>query len=136
MIGTQTRQSYEEKGRLAVIFAAPLLPGKAEAWRRFIQEMTGLRRHDYEASRQRLGITAEWIWLIPAGPQETVVILVKATRPEQVLDRIAASDWPFESWFRQQLLALHGLDLTQSPHLTLSELMLAWHAPAEKASLY
>lgn len=45
---------------MAVIaFAAPILPGKLEAWMRFTQEMLGARRQDYEASRRRLGITRE-----------------------------------------------------------------------------
>ena len=52
-----------------VAFVAPLLPGKAEDHGRFCDELDGARRDEYEASRQRLGITREAAWHqeTPAG---------------------------------------------------------------------
>ena len=36
--------------------AFPILPGKTDDWRRFIGELNGARRQEYEASRKALGI--------------------------------------------------------------------------------
>ncbi len=37
----------------------PLLPGKTEGWKRWSQEMAGARFREFQASRNRLGITKE-----------------------------------------------------------------------------
>ena len=36
--------------------AIPILPGKTEAWRSFIDELAGSRKSDFDASRRRLGV--------------------------------------------------------------------------------
>ena len=48
-----------------IIWAAPLLPGRSEAWRRFCQELMGSQRAQYVNSRRRLGIGHEEAWLVP-----------------------------------------------------------------------
>ena len=47
-----------------ITLTLPIIVGKVEAWRRFCQEMSGLRLHSYEASRRRLGITCERMALL------------------------------------------------------------------------
>jgi len=37
----------------------PLLPGKTEDWKRWVQEMAGARLSEFQASRKRLGITGK-----------------------------------------------------------------------------
>ena len=95
-----------------IIFVLPILPGKSEAWRRFIQEMLGSHRLEYEASRHRLGIYAErsWISQIPSGKQ--AIIAIEVENLEQVLLNLGNSTAPFDDWFRKQVLALQGVDLT------------------------
>lgn len=100
-----------DQGGFSIVLAAPILPSKAEAWRRFVQEMTASHRHEYEASRLGLGITAEWVWLAEGRAGETALVAIKAARPERVLAEIAASKRPFDHWYTQQLLTLLGLDL-------------------------
>ena len=115
-----------DNGRLAIILVAPVLPGQSEAWRRFVQEMTGLRRHEYEASRRRLGVASEWIWLVEARSGVTAVIAVRAAQPEQIMAGIAASDQPFDHWYCQQLLALLRLDKDQLHANPTPELLWGW----------
>ena len=50
-----------------VVLTFPILGGKAEAWRRFCQEMAGSRASLYEASRRRLGITRERMVLVESA---------------------------------------------------------------------
>jgi hypothetical protein len=114
--------------RQEIVLVLPILPGKSEAWRRFIQEMLGSRRLEYEASRHRLGIYAERIWIsqVPLGKQ--AIITMETEDLEQVLLSLANSAAPFDDWFRNQVLALQGLDLTQSPHRILPDLISEWRA--------
>jgi hypothetical protein len=109
-----------------IIIVAPILPGKAEAWRRFIQEISGSRRQEHEASRQRLGIRAEWVWINETRQRTRGIILIAAEHLEQALVALVTSDHPFDRWFREQLLALQGLDLTQLDPAFLPDLVFAW----------
>jgi hypothetical protein len=112
-----------------VVLVAPILPGKAEAWRRFTQEMLGSRRRDYEASRRRLGIRAEHAWISESPRGDLAImtlVLTEVERLDQVLARLAASEHPFDRWLRRQMLELHGLDVTQPPPGLLSELIFEW----------
>ena len=110
-------------GRFALILAAPILPGKTEAWRRFVQETSELHRHEYEASRRHLGIVAEWLWLVTIERRETAVIAVMATRPERIWGEIAVSERLFDLWYRQQLVRLLGIEL---PSVPPAELVWSW----------
>ena len=110
-------------GRFALILTAPILPGQTEAWRRFVQEMNTLRRHEYEASRRQLRIASEWWWLVMVGRQETAIIAVSAVQPERIWTEIADSQRPFDLWYRQQLDRLLGVELPSMPPI---EMVWSW----------
>lgn len=96
-----------------MILAAPILPGKEEAWRRFCQEMRGSRRRQYEESRRALGIVREEARLVPTPQGSMAVINIAAPDLAEALRRLATSQRPFDCWFRHNVLEIHGLDLTQ-----------------------
>jgi len=91
----------------------PLLPGKQEAWRRFCQVLQGSRRGDFEAWRERMGITRQEVWLSQTAQVDLVRIHLEVERPERVVTDLTVSPHPFERWLPQQMLELHGLDLEQ-----------------------
>ena len=41
-------------------FAAPVLPGKTEEWRKFCDELNNQRKAAFSATNQRLGLTGMW----------------------------------------------------------------------------
>jgi hypothetical protein len=106
-----------------VCFAAPLLPGTTSLDR---EEMLscwhGDRSDEHSASRERLGITREAVWIQPTPAGDLAVVLIEATDLGQAMFGIATSQEPFDVWFRQHLATVHGLDLTQG--MTLPELVL------------
>ena len=107
----------------------PILPGKQEEWRRFCQELQGSRRCQYKESRQRLGITKELVWLhssLRTLQGEMVIVSLEAEHPEVLLPQLVASGLPFDRWFRQQLLELHGLDITEVLSRPPAELVFVW----------
>lgn len=107
----------------AITFALPILPGKQEAWRRCLQEMLDVYRSDYEAFRRRLAMTKVSVWLTEMPGGNMVIVHIEAEEPETILPKLAASDLPFDRWLRQQVLELHGLDVTQ-PTRMVTELLL------------
>jgi hypothetical protein len=94
-----------------IVLTFPILNGKVEAWRRFCQELYGFRRKPYEASRQRLGITHERLALVETSFGSTAVTTLEASDVAQALGQIIASILPFDVWYREKLLELHGVNL-------------------------
>jgi steroid delta-isomerase-like uncharacterized protein len=95
-----------------VTFAAPILPGKLEAWRRFAQEVEGSRDEEHAESRRRLGMTRERSWLQQTPGGDLALISFDAADPGRAFAGLATSNAPFDRWFREKVLELHGLDLT------------------------
>ncbi|GAC1348963.1 MAG: hypothetical protein NVSMB27_18630 [Ktedonobacteraceae bacterium] len=112
----------------ALAFVSPILPGKHEAWRRFCQELLESRRYEYEQSRRQLGVTKELAWWMQTAQGEMAIVYLETEHPNQVFPRMAESNLPFDSWFRQQMLELHGLDITRSPQGPPNELIFVWQS--------
>lgn len=94
-----------------IVLTFPILNGKVEAWRRFCQELYGFRRESYENSRQRLGITLERMALVETAFGATSVTTLEAPDAAKALGQIIASILPFDIWYREKLLELHGVNL-------------------------
>jgi hypothetical protein len=107
-------------------FVLPILPDKQEAWRRFYQELSGVRHREYEASRERLGITSERASLSQTARGESAIISIEAEEPEQVISKLAASDLPFDCWLRKKVLELYGYDLMAKRAAPSTELIFVW----------
>lgn len=112
----------------SVILAAPLLPDKAEAWRRFCQEMMGRRRQQYERSRRRLEISREAAWLVPVAGGDLAIIAIAAPNLAAALHKMAISQQPFDRWFRRTIFEIHGVDLADTL-LPPGEPTLQWSCP-------
>jgi hypothetical protein len=54
------------------------------------------------------------------------LVYFEVDQSEQVLFKVAASDHPFDRWFRQQLLELHGLDGMERLPGPLHEVIFVW----------
>jgi hypothetical protein len=94
-------------------FAIPILPGQEETDRLLVRDMLGARRAEYEASRKRLGLTAERVWL-QSTPQGTMaVVYLEADDLATMFHGLATSQEPFDIWWRGEILKIHGLDLSQ-----------------------
>jgi hypothetical protein len=123
-------------GRTSVL-AWEVSADREEPWRRFLQELSGPRHGEYTESRRRLGISAEFIWLAPRRlGGGTAVVYLEAEdlhwTPGRALRELAASDDPFDSWFRAQMRELFGCDFARSPLMPGGEFLFGWReAPDE-----
>jgi hypothetical protein len=94
-----------------VALVVPLLPGKTEDHRQLCEEIVGARREEYEASRQRLGITREAAWHQETPDGTVAVICVEADDPRSAARGMGTSSDPFDVWFRERVRDIHGIDL-------------------------
>ena len=104
----------------------PLAPGQAEAWRRWTQELSGVRKLEFADACRRLGILRVVAWSTEIEHAEVVILYVETSQPEQGFSLLAASQEPFDLWLKQQLSTLHGLDLTQLMRAFRGDLVFAW----------
>lgn len=106
---------WKDSNMGVVAFVAPLLPGKAEDHRQFCEELVGTRREEYEASRQRLGITREAAWHQETPAGTVSVICLEADDPGSAMQGMGTSSDPFDEWFRERVRDIHGVDLASPP---------------------
>ena len=85
----------------AVAFCAPILPGKEETDRKGFEEVLGPRREEYDASRRRAGITRETVWHQETPEGTVAVVYLEADDIPASMQGLAASDDPFDEWFRE-----------------------------------
>jgi len=115
-------------------FTAPIHAGQAEAWRRFTQELLGSQRPAHEASRRRLRVWHESVWLGEARAGELAIVQLEADDPHTLLARQAASELPFDRWFGDRWLGLTGCELGRAARAGRLEHIFEWNAAERSAA--
>jgi hypothetical protein len=106
-----------------VAMAIPILPGKTEQVRQFARELSGSRKAEFQASRQKLGAhERSFLQSTPAG--DVVIVTLEADDPGAAFARFGEGTDEFTRWFVQQVKELHGFDLTQPPPGPVPELLV------------
>ena len=102
-----------------LLFALPLKPGKLDAYRAFVKEATGPRKHEYADLLKRYGLKTVKVWYAKLAGKEYMMVLHDAE--EDALERLkgwASSMHPFDRWFTEQLLNCYEVkDMEQGPEL-------------------
>jgi hypothetical protein len=89
----------------------PVLPGKEGAGRKFAEECMGPRRKECVEYLKRVGILEE-TWHLQKTPMGSfVVVHFESEDPAKAFKTLAESSHPFETWFKQQVLQVSGVDL-------------------------
>lgn len=98
----------------AIAFALPLLPGKTDLDREVMTACwRGERKAAYEDSRRRAGITRESTWIQATPGGDVAVVFLEADDLATAFQTIAASEEPFDAWFRAHVREVHGIDLAE-----------------------
>jgi hypothetical protein len=104
--------------RQTLCFALPLLPGATDADRdAMLACWRGERAADHRASRARHGITREATWIQPTPGGDAAIVLLESDDLAASLYGIATSNEPFDAWFRDHVLRVHGVDLAAGMNL-------------------
>jgi hypothetical protein len=108
-------------------FAIPIVPGRTDDFRSAHRRFALERRMEFEASRQELGVLAEYGFLqhTPAG--DLAVVVFEVEDPSRFLTGMATSANALDVDFRSYLRETFGLDVTQ-PSSPPSESVFQWHS--------
>lgn len=107
----------------SLAIALPCLPGGAGRLRALAEELSGPRRSEFEDFHRRVGLTAER-WFLQRAPEGELLILNLEGDPAGALAKLAISDHSFDTWFRNAVRDVHGVDLSQPPAGPPPELVL------------
>lgn len=83
-------------------FTQLINPGKREEAKAIFEEVSGPRRDEYEASRHRLGIRKEKVWLQSLPQGEMAVVYWEGDDPRAALEEFASSGDPFDEWLKER----------------------------------
>jgi hypothetical protein len=81
----------------------PIDPARLEAWRGFVEELTGPRRIEWAQSHRRRGVTRVVISLAGPDDQPFSVVLFEAADPDAADALLHTSNDPFDVWLRERL---------------------------------
>jgi hypothetical protein len=100
-----------------ITWFAPILPGKLEAWKALDAEMSGARAAEHKRSRERMGITREVASHMQTPQGDFVCLFHEAENLAKAFETLATSEDPYDVWFREHLVELHGLtaEMLQGP---------------------
>ena len=107
------------------LFAAaiPILPGKTDAWRQFVDELAGARKAEFDASRRRHGVRERtFLQQTPMG--DFAVVTLEGDDPAGAFLRFAQDSDEFATWFKDRLREVHGVDPDAPPPGPLPELVV------------
>ncbi len=101
----------------------PILPGKTNQWKKFINDLTGKYYDDFAESRKRLGVHERTFFqTTPQG--DFVIVTLEGNEPEKAFTDFAKTNDEFTNWFSAQVKEIHGFDLSTPPQGPLPELVV------------
>lgn len=114
----------------AFAFVLPILPGQEETVRSMGEAVSGSGkfREEYEASRKRLGISEEKVWVQRTPIGHAIVVYWETEDPQRTLREIADSQDEFDKRFIELIrTAAPGINLSDEQPLS-NELLFTWQA--------
>lgn len=104
-VGVWTDPDMSGRGR-GFAFCAPALPGTDDAGRAFSREAFITRRDEMTASRRAFSQVVEVVTLLNTPMGSILGIYLEGDDPVESNRLFAASDAPFDRWFKDQLATL------------------------------
>jgi hypothetical protein len=105
------------------VLAAPVLSGKLEKWKSMMKEVKGPRRKAYQASRKKMGIKHERVFLQHSPMGDFALVSFEGKDTSRVIEKFMKSKDPFDMWFAKNLQEIHGIEVSTSP-MEINEIYL------------
>lgn len=94
--------------------AIPIPPGKTEQWKKFIGELSGPRLKEFAENRKKLGVRERtFLQHTPMG--DFVVVTLEGADPGGAFAKFGQGTDAFTTWFKGQVMEIHGMDLSAPP---------------------
>ncbi len=100
-----------------------IMPGKTREYLDFAREMKDVRPGEHAASRRRLGIATERVWIEPTNAGDVLLYYLEGDDLEKSFRGLADSKDSFDVWFKGRFLDITGVDLGRPEAVELGELV-------------
>jgi hypothetical protein len=122
-----------------VVMALPILAGKTEAVKSWMEELKGPRCDELRNYLERAGLSRESWYLQTSPGGDLLITFALVEDPEQSFRGYAYSEHPFDLWMKAKILEFTGIDLNAPkegplPERPMPELVLDWHHAFEAAA--
>ena len=107
------------------VVLAPIVEGKLDTWKQWVEELNGPRKEELADFNRRYGLTRHASWLAETRGGPAVVVLHQGPGGDELMMKLAGSEHEFDVWFAEKVKEVHGLDLTQPPPGPPPQLYLA-----------
>ncbi len=103
--------------------AIPILPGKTDKWKQFINELNGPHYKQYQESRKKADIH-ERVFFQSTLFGDMAILTFEGPSPENALQQFGLANDPFTQWFAAQVRDIHGVDITEPIAIPTPELVV------------
>ena len=103
--------------------AIPIPANKIDQFKRFTKELMTTRKADFMASRKKLGVH-ERTFLQHTPHGDMVLVTLEGANPHKAFAEFGAGTDPFTTWFKQQVMEIHGMDLGGPPPGPMPEMIV------------
>ena len=97
------------------VVLAPILGGQLDAWKAWCADLWGQQKEAITDFNRHYGLTCHASWLTETRAGPAVIALHEAPGSDELMPKLAASRNEFDILFKEHLLAVHGMDVTQPP---------------------
>lgn len=94
-------------------FVVPVPAGKEQADREWMASLDGERREEYRSEWKKAGFKRHAVWQQETANGTVDIVYLEADDIPAAMQAITSADSPFHNWFRERVLEVHGLDLSQ-----------------------
>jgi hypothetical protein len=103
--------------------AIPILPGKTDEWKAFINDLRGRHFAEFSASRKRLGVRERsFLQQTPMG--DFVLVTLEGEDPIAAFAQFGQGTDEFTQWFVDCVKAIHGFDLREPMQGGIPEMVI------------
>jgi hypothetical protein len=90
------------------------------------------RRSEFEDFNNRMGLTMHNAWLAESPQGPVAIVVHDGPGSASFMEKMASSDHPFDTWFRDSVSELHGIDFAQGMPGPMPEAVLTWSQQTAK----
>jgi hypothetical protein len=106
-----------------IAFIAPILPGKTDASKKFVDELNGARKQEFDESRKKMNVRErDFLQKSPQG--DVIIVTLTGENPESALKEFAQGQDEFTRWFIQQVNEIYGFNLSETTKQPFPELLM------------
>ena len=110
------------------LVVAPILADKLESWKVWINEAATTKLDEFSDFNARMNLTGHKVWLAHTPEGSVAVVNHEGPGGDEFMQKLATSDHPFDTWFRDKVSEFHGIDFTQPPPGPMPEQVVNWEA--------